>query len=143
MSVEECEEYGLLTNHFTTTPDATAAPSRRTATPPCHCPTTHRAHRPTTVPPPAVRVNDTLGYNDNYESVVTVVPEVMAAYEQVRWAFRTSSDKILLQALLPACLNVMAGLYPGRVMSPIYTWVGPEPPTDSRWCSLPPPRTSR
>ena len=31
----------------------------------------------------AVRVNDTLGYNDNYESAVTVVPEVMAAYEQV------------------------------------------------------------
>ena len=31
----------------------------------------------------AVRVNDTLGYNDNYESPVTVVPEVLAAYEQV------------------------------------------------------------
>ena len=34
----------------------------------------------------AVRVNDTLGYNDNYESAVTVVPEVLAAYESVRAA---------------------------------------------------------
>ena len=30
-----------------------------------------------------MRVNDTLGYNDNYESAVTVVPEVLAAYESV------------------------------------------------------------
>ena len=37
-------------------------------------------------------MNDTLGYNDNYESPVTIVPEVMAAYEQVNIMLNSWDD---------------------------------------------------